>query len=1304
MALLMARPRPALPAAGTLRALSLAAGVVTGLGASLAPGLRAQDEPPQLHYGSACSQLLPAPTLQFTGSLLPGEYGAIHVAGAPPGGFVILHVGVSNTTSAFGPLPFDLTGIPGVAPGCQLLTSGNYRILLNAKPDGTLKLGFKIPSSLGSDLYFQWAVLESVSPLSLVLTDGLQVSLNTNPALHPVIVAPDVVVDEDGSGAEPVLLVGSDSHTHEPGHLLAAWTWKEGLATLGTNAVVSASLPLGPHSIALLIADDHVPPNTLMAVHSLSVVPATAVPGVSARYFDSGAADPASLIDAPPAAADWAEILPSPEVQDGGGTVGGSPFAGQVMVQLQAQLSLPASGTWTLGAAGGSARKLWIDGAPVAGPLLLAAGTHGLLARFAVPGLSVLPLSVTLAEGAGPPLPIDAGQLTHDQTVEPPVINQLTPGAGTTAGGNAVQIDGLGFAPASSVFVHWGGQTLSAATGLDVQSDRISFASPPHAPGPVTVTVQTAAGGSNAAVFEYSGSGPVPVNFAHGATVDMAPPTSGDWGPDGRLYVSTLNGELKAVTFDDQWNVVAVDTYPGVSQQATRHSLGVAFDPFDPPSPVRVYVSHGLLYADGGGVVTGPSSYLGTVSVLTGPAFDDPQPLVTGLPQSNSGHMINGLQFDDNGDMLIAQGCNTNAGVADLAMGGLPESPLSGAVIKAAVSRPGFDGQVHYVQAGSGRPDDDQRDGELVELAPGADVAAHAVGLRNPYDLVYTTGHRLYATDNGPNLGFGPASIGATAQSADPQAADELLLVEAGNYYGSPNRSRGRFDPRQDVYRDPWIASLPDELSQPILVLPSSQDGIAEYRSSTFGGQMRGELLLQRWQHGVTRVRLTPDGRWVSLVQPLLPDTGALDVVPGPGGALVLLDQFNMQLEVLTPVDGAATGAAEALDIFPWRAPATGGVPFVIGGRALGTLADTSVTIGGAPATLTSVSATRIRGLLPPDPAPTTELLDVVVTSGGATTTLPSGFRYLLTPAGSEPGAWTGTGSSGAAVLPAPMADLAAAVLDGELLVLEPSAPTTHALDLLDLGKPLGGSSWHEHAARPFVGADHAVEVLSGKLYVIGGLGGASEGRLQIYDPDSDGWSAGAALPWAGGAVSTAVIAGRLYAAGGLVGPGAVASAAVYDPSTDAWTPLPPMPTGRHHAAGGTDGSRFFVIGGRSGPDTLSTGTDDVQVFDPATGAWDWDKLPGSRLVRAPLARGGTGPAIGWQGELYVFGGSTTGTVLEQVLALDPATGAWRTEAPMPTPRRGSWPAIFQGRIVLAGGHTTMGNSPCAALEVFTRQ
>ena len=41
---------------------------------------------------------------------------------------------------------------------------------------------------------------------------------------------------------------------------------------------------------------------------------------------------------------------------------------------------------------------------------------------------------------------------------------------------------------------------------------------------------------------------------------------------------------------------------------------------------------------------------------------------------------------------------------------------------------------------------DDQRFGDDVEVIPGSHVFVHAPGLRNPYDLVYTTSQLLNAT------------------------------------------------------------------------------------------------------------------------------------------------------------------------------------------------------------------------------------------------------------------------------------------------------------------------------------------------------------------------------------------------------------------------------------------------------------------------------------------------------------------------------------------------------------------------------
>jgi uncharacterized protein (TIGR03437 family) len=108
---------------------------------------------------------------------------------------------------------------------------------------------------------------------------------------------------------------------------------------------------------------------------------------------------------------------------------------------------------------------------------------------------------------------------------------------------------------------------------------------------------------------------------------------------------------------------------------------------------------------------------------------------------------------------------------------------------------------------------------------------------------------------------------------------------------------------------------------------------------------------------------------------------------------ILSMDYSHNQIVLIRPIDDAATSMV-AYDIFPWRGRADGTVPFVIGGAGFGTLSGTTVTIGGAQATLTSVSATRIKGLIPANAAPSTQLLDVVVQSGGKQATLPQAFRY----------------------------------------------------------------------------------------------------------------------------------------------------------------------------------------------------------------------------------------------------------------------------------------------------------------------
>lgn len=1240
--------------------------------ALLATPLAAQVAP----YGSSCDGLFPSSTITYAGSTTPGEGASIRIDGAPPGALAILHAGTEA-------IDLDVSGFDGVGPGCRLLVNPNVSyLLLPTDASGSLTIGFKVPGSLGSDLYLQWAVVEQVSPPSVSLGEALHVSLDTSPYVNPVLYAPSVVdYDEDGSAS--VLLDGSGSYTHELGHAIDGYLWRVDGEVVATSAVAKVPLAVGEHDVVLHVADDDAPPDTALATAVVTVHPSAAVPGVAVRLHDaSGTPGGATaLLDAPPATADWAEVVEAFALGAGDGTLGASPLSADVLAVLTGSVTLaaPADATWEL--VGGVDGRLFVDAAPVAPgvALPLGAGAHAVEARFAVDDLADTPLALHVGLDGAPPAPLVDAAPTHDATSLAPVLNAVVPAVGASSGGTTVTLTGQGFFPSDGVFVLWGDTTLGPDDGLVVSPDRIEFSAPPAPPGTISVAVVGTPGLSNARSFDYVDSGPVP-SFSSVTTERVHLPTQVAWGPDGRLYVAGVDGSLRAVTFDDDWQAVSTDVYVGTSALPNHNMLALAFSPFDDAEPVRVYVSHGLLYGDGGTTVPFPSPYRGQVSVLTGPHFDTPEPLVTGLAQSNSGHAVNGLVFDDNGDLLILSGCNTNAGVADLDMGSLPESPLSGALLEAETSRPDFDGAVEYVFTETGLSSADQRDGELVDVAPGSHVHVRAPGLRNPYDLVHTTRGRLYATDNGPNLLFGPGSTGASSQTSfDPAFPDELLLLEPGRYYGSANRSRGRTDPRQLVYRGPDVPSLPGEFAQTLVTLPSSTDGIDEYRADTFGGQMRGELLVQQWNGGSRRLRLSDDGREVVGNQAFSAITTGLDIVGAPGGAVIVSDHSGSALRVLVPDEPGATGAAPmvVLDVFPWRAPASGGASFVLGGRGFGTLADTTVTFGGIPAALTSVSDTRIRGVVPAG-TPSTELLDVDVASGGHADTLPDAFRFLF-PLGTEPGRWEAL-----APLPTPLGDAATGVVDGIVYVVSPDAPAP-------LGYDVHARAWLDGLApRPFVGAAHAVEVIGDKLYVLGGIGGGSAGRVQVYDPASDAWSLGTDMPWAGGAVATACVDGVIFAAGGRIGGVPTSDAARYDPLADAWTAVAPLPSPVAEAAAGTDGARLFVFGG---VDTSGLPIADARVFDPGPGAW-------TTLAPLPVARGALGRAVLWEDELFVVGGHDGAGVTGRVDAYDVAADAWRDEAPMPTPRAGTSPVEFESRVFVPGGSD---GAPSAAFETFRR-
>lgn len=779
--------------------------------------------------------------------------------------------------------------------------------------------------------------------------------------LHPVPDSrPTFVIDYDKDGTETVDLLGAESHTHEPGHSLVGFDWKIDGVPTSTAIDFSHVFSVGSSTVSLTVADNNGPANTATDTRLIEVYPVDAVPGSLVEYYDGSVTSEIVLLDNLPAAPDYISRLQGLSLEPNGMTIGASPLTDHAMVRFIGMFEITTARTLEFVAIGGAGHRVYVDNVLQSGPVALAAGSHDIDVRFAVTSLADLPVRVEVMEGGSRAMDIESS-IAHDEESIAPVIHAM-PSIGSDLGGNRIEIMGFGFFPESQTVVHWGATDFTSVQFDEWGGESIILTTPPGS-GTISVTVETPQGISEAFPYSYSPTGPIPVRFTLLTDREVIVPTatSAAWGPDGRLYVSTLDGEIYALTYNDDWIMSNMDQYAGVSNLTNRDTLAIAFNPFDAydpqdPTSIKLYISHGEQFQNGGGAFTGPSYFTGQVSTLTGPDFDNVQPLITQLPVSNHDHSVNGLLFDDNGDLLLCVGGNTNAGVQKPLLGDIPESPLSGAIIRARLSKPGFNGMLLYRDSATGVFVDDQVFGEQVDVDAGIDLEVYAAGFRNSVDLLLHTNGFVFATDNGPNPGYGVGSTGLVTDDGDEAIyfQDELNLIECGVYYGGANRSRGRYDARQSIFRSRPTPSIPGEYRRAILDLDSSTNGLTEYRGTAFNSGMRGDVIAMKWGFGLYRVELTADGRRVQSStlydnqnnSAFLPNRG-LDVVYGPGGALIAADYIGNRVRVQVPDDVAAIGPTP-YDISPWRVPAVGGQRFVIGGVHFGTNAgQVSVTVGG---------------------------------------------------------------------------------------------------------------------------------------------------------------------------------------------------------------------------------------------------------------------------------------------------------------------------------------------------------------------
>jgi hypothetical protein len=280
----------------------------------------------------------------------------------------------------------------------------------------------------------------------------------------------------------------------------------------------------------------------------------------------------------------------------------------------------------------------------------------------------------------------------------------------------------------------------------------------------------------------------------------------------------------------------------------------------------------------------------------------------------------NGIAFDDKGQLYVSSRVNPDSVgaiwrvVSDLSafmiVDDLPccysiDNQPNGMVF-------GDDGLL-YVGVGStsdrGEPKDPTREQYATPLSFEASIlkidvrkgtiASVAEGIRNPYDLSFTSDGQMYATDNGLLTGQG----------------DRILRVNDGDFYGFPYwRSRGcpECPPREGKdAQDDWL--LLDDYTLP--------RGLVVYDGVQFPANMQDTLFVAFWNggdHAQRIVWIDPNDAQLAgddyVPQPFA--TGLIrpvDVTVAPDGSLVIADFVYGHIWRVSYLDGIESTSSSGL-------------------------------------------------------------------------------------------------------------------------------------------------------------------------------------------------------------------------------------------------------------------------------------------------------------------------------------------------------------------------------------------------------
>ena len=313
--------------------------------------------------------------------------------------------------------------------------------------------------------------------------------------------------------------------------------------------------------------------------------------------------------------------------------------------------------------------------------------------------------------------------------------------------------------------------------------------------------------------------------------------TSLMYGPDGRLYVLSLNGNVDIFTVQKNGNndYIAIDAEEltqvsnipnhnddGSSAGGGRQATGLTVAGTAALPVVYVTSSDSRIGGPSGDQNLDTNSGVITRFSWNGSSWDVVD-IVRGLPRSEENHATNGLEFvnvNGNDYLIVASGGFTNAGAPSDNFAWITEYALAAAILSVDLTAlnalpiktdpssgrsfiydiPTLDDPTRPNVNGLTDPDDIGYDGIDIGdpwggndglnqgmIVIGGPVQIFSPGYRNSYDLAIAPDGRVYATDNGANGGWGglplnegnPATVSndyppGEPGSSSPQAGEQV--------------------------------------------------------------------------------------------------------------------------------------------------------------------------------------------------------------------------------------------------------------------------------------------------------------------------------------------------------------------------------------------------------------------------------------------------------------------------------------------------------------------------------------------------